>query len=88
VLLTSSPVWATAGDELSDGRVPIDVVLIGRDVLDINDSWKMAGQLADDGAVLVRPDQHVGWRAMNVDANPVGTLREALTVLSGHRLGA
>jgi 2-polyprenyl-6-methoxyphenol hydroxylase-like FAD-dependent oxidoreductase len=88
VLLTSSPAWAAAGEQLVGGEVPIDVVLVGRDVLDIDSNWARAGQLASDAAVLVRPDQHIGWRATTVDDDLVVTLREALAVLTGHRLTA
>ena len=39
-------------------------------------------RLADDGALLVRPDQHVGWRAGGLVADPIGTLRDALAALT------
>jgi 2,4-dichlorophenol 6-monooxygenase len=72
VLLTSSAAWADAGRALSTHDVPLDVVLIDPAFSD----------LADDCAVLVRPDQHVGWRAVGPDGDAVATLRAALAALT------
>ena len=41
---------------------PIHHVLIGADV-DVDDGWRRRCRLGVDGALLVRPDQHVAWRA-------------------------
>ncbi|WP_328587044.1 MULTISPECIES: aromatic-ring hydroxylase C-terminal domain-containing protein [unclassified Sphingobium] len=40
--------------------------------------WEAVREIAQDGAVLIRPDQHVGWRAMTMAADPAQTLRQAL----------
>ncbi|WFS13576.1 hypothetical protein P9K37_00100 [Rhodococcus aetherivorans] len=34
--------------------------------------------MAEDGAVLVRPDTHIGWRAHRVADDPVAALRDAM----------
>jgi 2-polyprenyl-6-methoxyphenol hydroxylase-like FAD-dependent oxidoreductase len=81
VLLTSSPAWAAAGDQLTSPAVPLDVVRIGRDALDPEQHWARVSELAESGAVLVRPDQHVGWRAFAVSSDPVASLRTALSGL-------
>jgi 2,4-dichlorophenol 6-monooxygenase len=38
--------------------------------------------LVDDGALLVRPDQHIGWRASGPSDDPVGAVRTALSALT------
>ena len=45
--------------------VRLDVVSIGTggDYTDPEDAWKKLRGTAEDGAVLIRPDGHVGWRA-------------------------
>lgn len=72
VLLTASPVWAAAGEEAATGPVPLDVVLVGRDVLDAG-GWATVSEVGPDGAVLVRPDQHVAWRTTDTPDESAGT---------------
>ncbi len=78
VLLTSSPTWAAAGEEATAGPVPLDVVLVGRDVMDDAGTWAAASEVGPDGAVLVRPDQHVAWRTGGAPVGAEG--RDALRV--------
>jgi putative polyketide hydroxylase len=48
-----------------------------------SDEWAATTGLAPEGALLVRPDDFVGWRVESVPANPEGELRRALsTILS------
>ena len=82
LVVTSSPVWAAAADTLVDGRVPLSVELVGRDVLDPDGAWAAVSGLGDDGAVLVRPDQHVAWRSLGpVDSSADGAHEELSAVL-------
>jgi 2,4-dichlorophenol 6-monooxygenase len=73
--------WAAAaakvGDELG---IPVraHVVGRGRDVDDAYAAWAGAREVAEDGAVLVRPDRYVGWRAQSLSHDPAGDLRTAL----------
>jgi 2,4-dichlorophenol 6-monooxygenase len=71
VLLTASPEWAEAGRSLV-----ADLPLVVR-TIDVSFS-----DLATNGALLVRPDQHIGWRAAGPADDPVGTLRAALATLT------
>ena len=71
VLLTSSPEWAEAGRALAPD-LPLVVRTIDTGFAD----------LADEGALLVRPDQHVGWRAGGPSDDPVGAVRTALSALT------
>ena len=47
----------------------------------IGGSWWDIAQVAQDGAVLVRPDQHIGWRIGTMAADPDEELRSALSVI-------
>jgi len=52
------------------------------------DDWADAaqaavGEIGDTGAILVRPDNHVGWRAQNAEADSGAVLGAALTSLLG-----
>lgn len=58
--------------------VAINVAQIGADYLDPDGSWAALAQIDSDGALLVRPDNHVAWRARSLDDNPELTLAGAL----------
>ncbi len=81
-LVTSSLAWADAGAARSGDDVPLSIVLVGRDVLDRDGMWAHAAGLCDDGAILVRPDQHVAWRSRTGDPDPTGMLRDVLAHLT------
>ena len=83
VLITSSPAWAAAGTGLVDDLLPLDVVLVGRDVLDGAGGWDAVSGIGDGGAVLVRPDQHVAWRNAGPADDAAGVLRSAVVELAG-----
>jgi len=69
--------------EAARGRVPIDCVVIGRDIADENGHWMKLLGIDDDGAILVRPDQHVAWRSKRVVTDTSAALSRALaTILS------
>jgi len=66
--------WADAG-------LPLDAVRIGHldgDLYDPRCSWLRLRQIADDGAILVRPDRVVAWRRATAVENPRAALSEAL----------
>ena len=66
------------------GPVPINCVVVGRDVADADGHWMKLLGIDAGGAVLVRPDQHVAWRSRHGVADPVGALGRALaSILSG-----
>jgi aromatic ring hydroxylase-like protein len=43
--------------------------------------WATDGELEAGGAVLVRPDQHVGWRSVAPVASPQQALRDAIAAI-------
>jgi hypothetical protein len=71
--------WRVAGDKVRIGAgLPLEVKTLP----------SLAGPFAfsDTGAVLVRPDGHVAWRAISESADPVPTLLAALDAASGRTL--
>jgi 2,4-dichlorophenol 6-monooxygenase len=59
-------------------------VRVGRDVADPEGWWSDVAGMAPDGALLVRPDQHVAWRASGATPDATATLRGALATTLGH----
>ncbi|MGD1256627.1 FAD-dependent monooxygenase [Mycobacterium seoulense] len=48
-----------------------------------SDEWAAVTGLAPEGAILVRPDDFVGWRMEALPTDPEGELRQALTAILG-----
>jgi len=64
---------------------PLCALAIGRDVADTDSAWATALGIERDGAILVRPDQHVAWRSVRAVENPGDVLRAALSASCGVR---
>jgi hypothetical protein len=76
--------WAAAAAGASAALgVPIAVHQIGGggDARDPDGAWAKVTGLAPDGALLVRPDDFVGWRAERLPADPERELRQALSAI-------
>jgi hypothetical protein len=58
--------------------VPIDVCMVGADVSDIEQRWAELTGLSPEAALLVRPDDFVGWRADALPGSPEGQLGAAM----------
>ncbi|MFF0223291.1 FAD-dependent monooxygenase [Streptomyces sp. NPDC004629] len=71
VLLTGpsgASVWETAASQATAKfGTPITAVVIGEGTAytDPDRAWHGLREVADDGAILVRPDNHVAWRALD-----------------------
>ena len=65
--------------------MPLVAVVIGpgRSVTDIYYDWARIREVAEAGALLVRPDRHIGWRSMGLPEDPAAALRSALVSLLG-----
>jgi 2,4-dichlorophenol 6-monooxygenase len=59
------------------GPMPIDIVAVPQDEAD----WAAVREIDDDGAVLVRPDATVAWRAEHLPQDAAGKLRDAVAVI-------
>ena len=78
-LLTMAPDsgWEAAVSEISG--IPIRYETIARATLEDADRWIEESGVGSEGALLVRPDQHVAWRASSLPQDATSALREALT---------
>ncbi|WP_336921970.1 FAD-dependent oxidoreductase [Aquipuribacter sp. SD81] len=73
--------WADAAETLTRElgvEVHAAVVGPGRRYTDLYDDWARLREVAEDGCVLVRPDNHVAWRAAQPVDDAVATLRDVL----------
>ena len=93
VLLThgeSGAAWA-GSIGARNGRVPLRHYRVGppgsdADLLDVDAAWQHTYGIEENGAVLVRPDGHVCWRAFaGPDAHRGVGLRDALEIAVGRR---
>ena len=78
--------WADAAAKVADELgVPLEAVVIGpgRDVIDTYYDWARMRGVEESGAVLVRPDSHVAWRAQTLADDPAGALGDALRSVLG-----
>jgi 2,4-dichlorophenol 6-monooxygenase len=60
--------------------LPLACVRIGTDVDDPDGWWRTVAAMPADGALLVRPDQHVAFRARNGVADAPARLRQAVDI--------
>ncbi|MGW9262798.1 FAD-dependent monooxygenase [Gordonia terrae] len=75
------PGWSSAAAEISDEiGVPITVTVIGDGGhrLVSGDWAAVRGAIEDSGAVLVRPDNFIGWRVAEAPDDLTGALRDAV----------
>lgn len=73
--------WAQAAEKLAaELDIPLTARVIGpgHDDLDLLGDWRARREIADGGALLVRPDHHVAWRAQRLGAQPAAELEQAL----------
>ncbi|HUN25719.1 MAG TPA: FAD-dependent monooxygenase [Steroidobacteraceae bacterium] len=76
--------WVTAASKLKDEfDVPLSSLHISTDVVDPEGTWTDRHGIAEDGAILVRPDGFVAWRAKELELDPYATLRRGLGVALG-----
>jgi 2,4-dichlorophenol 6-monooxygenase len=69
--------WAEAVESISG--VPITQARIGVDASPSDPEWRTTCGVESDGAVLVRPDQHVAWRSSSLPEQPGADLAAALS---------
>lgn len=78
--------WVAAAQaEAARRGLEIRTHVIGprRDWEDHTGDWARAREIADAGCLLVRPDQHVAWRAPALTADPAADLARVLTAILG-----
>jgi len=73
--------WAEAAREVAEKLgVTIHVAPVDGDP---DGTWSANKEISESGAVLVRPDNHVAYRALEAVADPVDALTQALTGILG-----
>ncbi|MCG8149391.1 phenol 2-monooxygenase, partial [Pimelobacter simplex] len=78
--------WEPAAAQVAaDLGIPLTTVVIGpgRAVTDLYYDWAKIREVDESGALLVRPDKHIAWRAPFLPDAPEAALRDALTRLLG-----
>jgi aklavinone 12-hydroxylase len=81
VLLTGpeGAAWARAGTTLAYRcGLPLSIYRVGADLLDVNGKWAERFGVTSAGAVLLRPDGYIAWRARTAASSALTTLKEAL----------
>lgn len=83
VLITGAAgqVWVEAARQIgAKWGIALRVAAIGDgcDYADIDRDWLRLREINDDGAILVRPDNHVGWRVPRLQEDPAAALDLAL----------
>jgi 2,4-dichlorophenol 6-monooxygenase len=76
--------WVPAAEAVAKRLdVPLAAVVIGpgRDVDDLYYDWADQREIEESGALLVRPDKHIGWRSDSLPADPEEALATALRAI-------
>jgi 2-polyprenyl-6-methoxyphenol hydroxylase-like FAD-dependent oxidoreductase len=73
--------WAEALQGVAG--VPVVQVRVGVDARLPDDAWRTTCGVDPTGALLVRPDQHVAWRAASLPDEPAAALATALAEVAG-----
>jgi len=76
--------WDEAAQKVSaDLGVDVETVVIGpgRVITDLYYDWAKLREIDESGALLVRPDKHIAWRAASMPADPKVALGEALAAV-------
>ena len=74
--------WCSAARELAGATgLPLDALRIGHldgDLFDPRCTWLRQREIGAEGAILVRPDRYIAWRAMGASERPLEELTAAL----------
>ncbi len=78
--------WVKAAEaEAAKRGMTIRTHVIGprQAIADHTGDWAHASEIADNGCLLVRPDQHVAWRSPRLTKDPAADLARVLTLILG-----
>ncbi|WP_369222392.1 FAD-dependent monooxygenase [Streptomyces sp. R39] len=77
--------WCEAAEKIAaQSGLPLDAIRLGHldgDYRDLRSTWTAARGHTPQGAVLVRPDRFVGWRAQGAATDPIADLNAVLDAL-------
>lgn len=88
IIGSSNEKWSEAIKEISNTLgVQIKCISIGDDCdyHDPTSQWKEVCQITEEGAILVRPDNHVAWRTKVEVENPLETLTNVMNGILGKK---
>ena len=78
--------WLAAAKEIEKNTgIFIRTVMIGprHEIADHTGDWARASDISDNGCLLVRPDQHIAWRAHKLTENPTLDMYNAIKLILG-----
>jgi 2,4-dichlorophenol 6-monooxygenase len=76
--------WVSAARAASEKLgVVINVAQIGANYQDVEQGWAAVAEIDSDGAILVRPDNHVAWRSRTGVDNAADALTDTLAAVLG-----
>ncbi|MFB7779169.1 FAD-dependent oxidoreductase [Streptomyces bauhiniae] len=78
--------WEQAAEKVGEELgIPLTAVVIGpgREVTDLYYDWAGLREIGESGVLLVRPDKHIAWRAMELPDEPESQLRDVLLSILG-----
>ncbi|MFI1098724.1 FAD-dependent monooxygenase [Streptomyces sp. NPDC020917] len=80
--------WAQAAEQVAEKfAVPITVARIGERAPYTSTDWPDLREVTDQGAILVRPDNHVAWRSAGAADNPASVLATVMSTVLGQGTG-
>jgi 2,4-dichlorophenol 6-monooxygenase len=77
----SGALWEKAASAVSkELGVDVSAYIIGpgHEYTDLYDDWARVREVNEDGCVLVRPDNYVGWRSMSIPSDPQKALLDVM----------
>jgi len=86
---TANSLWEIAARNLSERfNIPVKCVTLSEDseISDSSGDWRNLRGVTDAGAILVRPDQHIGWRSNEGHPDSENILGAALSQILGRTL--
>jgi 2,4-dichlorophenol 6-monooxygenase len=79
---TNGSAWAAAAEKVAgEIGITVRIVQIGvaGDFVDTDGQWAQVRGISEDGAILVRPDNHVAWRSIEAASDPVAELESVFS---------
>lgn len=86
IIGTQGEAWRQAAETICRKTgVPINIVAVGvgGDFLDVTGAWDCGKGIAENGAILVRPDNVVGFRSLGAVTDPEAALGAAIASILG-----
>ena len=77
----SGSAWEKAANAVAKElgvEVKAHIIGPGQEYTDLYDDWARMREVNEDGCVLVRPDNYVGWRSMSIPSDPQKALLDAM----------